>query len=117
MVSIYLVSCSNLTKVGYVGNGPHWESFVDQAIVDKHISHAKHCNSKTLLKVQKCQYEKFTGSFSVTHEEYFFFFLKKKKKYDQTVNHRILNKIQKDMRERLTAPKQRPGTRPLWKKP
>ena len=65
----YLVSCSNLSKVGHVGNGPHWESFVNQTIVDKHVGHAKHCNSQTLLRDSECQYEKSKGSFS-SHENH-----------------------------------------------
>ena len=46
---IYLVSCCYPSEVWDIGNGPHWESLVNKAIMDKHIGYAKHSNSKTLM--------------------------------------------------------------------
>lgn len=50
--SIYLMSCSDLSEIGHVGYGTHRESFMNQTIVDKHVRHPKHCNSKTLFSIQ-----------------------------------------------------------------
>jgi hypothetical protein len=51
LVNRYRVSRSDRPEVGHVGDGPHWESFVNQTVVDEHVRHAKHRNSKTLLRV------------------------------------------------------------------
>ena len=48
----YLVSSSHPSEVGHVGNGTHRESLVHEAIVDEHVGHPKHRNSKTLFKVK-----------------------------------------------------------------
>lgn len=45
------MSRSDPSEIGHVGDGPHWESFVNQTVVDEHVRHAKHRNSKTLLRV------------------------------------------------------------------
>lgn len=45
---IYLVCRSDPPEIRHVCNGTHRESLVDQSIVDKHVGHAKHRNSKAL---------------------------------------------------------------------
>jgi len=46
----YLVSSSNSSEVGHVGNGPHRESLMNQSVVDKHVGHSEHRYSKALLQ-------------------------------------------------------------------
>lgn len=42
------MSCSNLPEVRNVGNGSHGESLMDETIVDEHVGHSKHSNTKPL---------------------------------------------------------------------
>lgn len=42
------MSSSNPSEIRYVGNGTHWESLVNQTIVDEHVCHPEHSNSKAL---------------------------------------------------------------------
>jgi hypothetical protein len=53
IILYYLVSCSHSPEVRNVCNGPYWESTVDKTVVYKHVGHPKHCNSKTLWKINK----------------------------------------------------------------
>lgn len=50
VLQIYLVGSSYLPEIGHVGNGTHWESLVNKTIVDKHVRHPKHRNSKSLYR-------------------------------------------------------------------
>lgn len=55
------MSSSNSSEVGHVGNGTHWESLMNQSIVDKHVGHPEHRDSKPLLQHQNAIIQSFQG--------------------------------------------------------
>ena len=62
-VYTYRMCGSHPSEVGHIGNGTHWESFVNQSIVDKHVSHPKHRDSKSLPQETACYYTNIPGHF------------------------------------------------------
>jgi hypothetical protein len=90
------VSGSDSPEVGHVGDGADREAAVDQAVVDEHVGHAEQRNPEALWGQDTWKVRPQSDAML--------------RVADATVAVAPTD-------SRLTAPKQRPATRPRWKKP
>ena len=97
------MSGSDSPKVGHVGDGADGEAAVDQAVVDEHVGHAEQRNPEALWEANTWSVRPQSDSWRLMPPS-----LSLAGGSDQPGRH---------SEWRLTAPKQRPGTKPRWKKP